>query len=225
MVLQKQNLLNKSLVGTATIPFWIVQYKVLMDFLQEVFTSPELDSVFPGKFFRRFCEVASCTNYPYALLLSSHEYAKQLPDSFYPNRRLGFVAFALNQMRNSIPVCFYVPTIIWRTFADFHVFSSFLLQPVCNVPFKITPMKVWEVFDFPPLLHLPNFIKLLAHKCKDSKRRNEEKVPDGHANKNRSGLWRQCKEVVMLVNLFVAYYSTNDCTGNPCSYYTSVLFR
>jgi hypothetical protein len=83
-----------------------------MDFLQEVFTSPKLNTVFPGKIFGGFCEVAGCTNHSYTVLLNSHKNAKQLPDSFYPNRRLGFVAFTLYQMGCPVEGGFYVPPII-----------------------------------------------------------------------------------------------------------------
>jgi hypothetical protein len=83
-----------------------------MNFLQEVFKSPELDTVFPGKIFGGFCEVAGCTNHPYAVLLNSHENAKQLSDCFHSNRRLGFITFTLYQMSRSIEDSFDVPSVI-----------------------------------------------------------------------------------------------------------------
>ncbi|MDO8367669.1 MAG: hypothetical protein Q7T20_12790 [Saprospiraceae bacterium] len=85
---------------------------MLMDFLQEVFTSPKLNTIFPGKIFGGFSEVAGCTNHCYAVLLNSHKNAKQLSDSFHPNRRLGFVAFALYQMSRSVEDGFDVPPVI-----------------------------------------------------------------------------------------------------------------
>jgi len=83
-----------------------------VNFFKQVFTSPELNPIFPGKFFGGFCEVTSGTNHTYAMLLNSHEYPKQLSDSFYPNRRLGFVAFTLYQMSRSIEDGFDVPPVI-----------------------------------------------------------------------------------------------------------------
>lgn len=82
-------------------------------------------------------------------------------------------------MRNSIPIRFYFPAIVWRTFANFHVFSSLFLQSVCNVPFKITPMQFGEVGNFPFLPLFPDFINLLASKGKD---RGEEEMSDCHKN-------------------------------------------
>jgi hypothetical protein len=46
------------------------------------------------------------------MLLNSHENAKQLPDSFYPNGRLGFVAFTLYQMSRSVEDSFDVSPVI-----------------------------------------------------------------------------------------------------------------